>query len=77
VGESLTTEKVTLEQGRKWLRGFLKHWEEPADRGPGTELPSVGVGIHRLMRPVDELIAAARAVGAGDPLEKDRIPVRR
>ena len=26
----------------------------------------VGVGIHRLMRPVDELIAAARAVGAGD-----------
>ena len=26
----------------------------------------VGVGIHRLMRPVDELIAAARAVGSGD-----------
>ena len=26
----------------------------------------VGVGIHRLMRPVDELIAAAQAVGAGD-----------
>jgi serine phosphatase RsbU (regulator of sigma subunit)/HAMP domain-containing protein len=26
----------------------------------------VGIGIHRLMRPVDELIAAARAVGAGD-----------
>ncbi len=26
----------------------------------------VGFGIHRLMRPVDELIAAARAVGAGD-----------
>ena len=26
----------------------------------------VGVGIRRLMRPVDELIAAARAVGAGD-----------
>ena len=26
----------------------------------------VGVGIHRLMRPVDELIAAARAIGAGD-----------
>jgi len=26
----------------------------------------VGVGIHRVMRPVDELIAATRAVGAGD-----------
>ena len=26
----------------------------------------VGVGIHRLMRPVDQLIASARAVGAGD-----------
>ncbi len=26
----------------------------------------VAIGIHRLMRPVDELIAAARAVGAGD-----------
>ncbi len=26
----------------------------------------VGIGIRRLMRPVDELIAAARAVGAGD-----------
>ena len=26
----------------------------------------VGVGIHRLMRPVDQLIAAARAVGAGN-----------
>ena len=34
----------------------------------------VGIGIHRLMRPVDELIAAARAVGAGDLSRKVESP---
>jgi len=34
----------------------------------------VGIGIHRLMRPVDELIAAARAVGAGDLSRKVQSP---
>jgi len=34
----------------------------------------VGVGMHRLMRPVDELIAAARAVGTGDLSRKVESP---
>jgi serine phosphatase RsbU (regulator of sigma subunit)/HAMP domain-containing protein len=34
----------------------------------------VGIGIHRLMRPVDELIAAARAVGAGDTSKRIEAP---
>jgi serine phosphatase RsbU (regulator of sigma subunit)/HAMP domain-containing protein len=34
----------------------------------------VGIGIHRLMRPVDELIAATRAVGAGDLSTKVESP---
>ena len=34
----------------------------------------VGIGIHRLMRPVDELIAATRAVGSGDLSTKVESP---
>lgn len=34
----------------------------------------VGIGMHRLMRPVDELIGAARAVGSGDLSRKVESP---